>query len=172
MEKCLDNDIENCFKRSQIEKNGVLVNKYLSCSFDPSTLICISCASEHSVIGGGEGPNCFCLTDQKFLAILPGNNSKTCLKIARIENASLVELPNIFLEIFEGKNIKPSTVVLVSSPSYLSRMGVAAYTVEWRVCVSMLTSRWVGILVCPERKKERKIVYFLNTAQTYTRIGR
>jgi hypothetical protein len=149
MDKGVDKSIENCFKGARIEKNGVLVNQYLSCSFDPSTLVCITCESEHRLLEGGEGTDCYCLTDQNFIATLPGSESKDCLKIIRIENASLIELANIFLEILEGKLVKPGTCVLVSSLSYLAKVGAAAYAAEWRVCVNMLTCKWAGILVCP-----------------------
>jgi hypothetical protein len=55
MDSALDRDIEDCFKGSRIEKNGILVNQFLSCSFDPSTHICITCSNEHSILGGGGG---------------------------------------------------------------------------------------------------------------------
>ncbi len=55
MDIAIDRDIEGCFKGSRIEKNGVLVNQYLSSSFDPSTHICITCNNEHSILGGGGG---------------------------------------------------------------------------------------------------------------------
>ncbi len=149
MDRGVNNSIENCFKGARIEKNGVLVNQYLSCSFDPATMVCISCETEHKFQEGGEGTECYCLTDQNFIASLPGSESKDCLKIVRIENASLVELANVFLEILEGKTVKPGTCVLVSSLSYLAKVGAAAYAAEWRVCVNMLTCKWAGILVCP-----------------------
>ncbi len=53
MDKGIDKSIENCFKGARIEKNGVLVNQYLSCSFDPATLVCITCESEHKFLEGG-----------------------------------------------------------------------------------------------------------------------
>jgi hypothetical protein len=56
MDKNLNNEILNCFKGVRIEKNGNLVNQYLSCSFDPSTNICITCSAEHCVMGGGMDP--------------------------------------------------------------------------------------------------------------------
>jgi hypothetical protein len=67
----------------------------------------------------------------------------------RVENSSLVELAGIFLEIMENKSVKPGTCILITSLSYLSRVGAAAYASEWRVAVSMLVSRWAGVLVCP-----------------------
>ncbi len=149
MDRGVNNSIENCFKGARIEKNGVLVNQYLSCSFDPATMVCITCETEHKFLEGGEGTECYCLTDQNFIATLPGSESKDCLKIIRIENASLVELANLFLEILEGKKVKPGTCVLVSSLSYLAKVGAAEYAAEWRVCVNMLTCKWACILVCP-----------------------
>jgi hypothetical protein len=61
MDIAIDRDIEGCFKGSRIEKNGVLVNQFLSSSFDPSTHICITCNNEHSILGGGGGgPGLLC----------------------------------------------------------------------------------------------------------------
>jgi hypothetical protein len=53
MDKNLGNEILDCFKGARIEQNGNLVNQFLSSSFDPSTLTCITCHSEHSTGGGG-----------------------------------------------------------------------------------------------------------------------
>jgi hypothetical protein len=41
LEKQLDPEIKDCFKGARIEKNGVTVNQFFSCSFDPATLLCI-----------------------------------------------------------------------------------------------------------------------------------
>ena len=54
MDKGIDKSIENCFNGARIEKNGVLVNQYLSCSFDPATLVCITCENEHKFLEGGK----------------------------------------------------------------------------------------------------------------------
>jgi hypothetical protein len=58
MDRGIDKSIENCFKGACIKKNGVLVNQYLSCSFDPATLVCITCENEHKLLEGGEGKEC------------------------------------------------------------------------------------------------------------------
>jgi hypothetical protein len=71
------------------------------------------------------------------------------LKIVRVENASLAELSGIFIEIMENKALKPGSCVLISSLSFLSKVGVSAYAAEWRICTNMLSSKWPGILVCP-----------------------
>ena len=149
LDKQLDDEIKDCFKGARIEKNGVTVNQFLSCSFDPATLLCITCGREHKILEGEGGPDCFAVTDQNFIGTLPGNDQKKCLNIVRIENAGLTELANIFLEVMDGTTLKPGTCILVGSLSHLSRVGVEAYTAEWRVCVHMLTSKWSGISVCP-----------------------
>ena len=110
MDIALDRDIEGCFKGSRIEKNGILVNQFLSSSFNPATHICITCSNVHSILGGGGGPDCFVLADQNFVATLLGTDSKNCSKIVRVENASLSELSGIFIEIMENKFIKPGSV--------------------------------------------------------------
>jgi hypothetical protein len=101
------------------------------------------------VLDGEGGPDCFAVSDQNFIGNLAGTDQKKCLHILRIENSSLVELANIFLEVMEGKNLNPGTCILTSSLSHLSRVGVEAYTAQWRLCVHMLTSKWSGISVCP-----------------------
>ena len=149
LDKQLDPEIKDCFKGARIEKNGVTVNQFLSCSFDPATLLCITCGREHKVLEGEGGPDCFAVTDQNFIGTLPGTDQKNCLHILRIENPSLIELANIFIEVMEGKNLRPGTCILVGSLSHLSRVGVEAYTAEWRVCVHMLAGKWSGISICP-----------------------
>jgi hypothetical protein len=67
----------------------------------------------------------------------------------RVENASLVELAGMFIEVMDKKVVKAGTCILITSLSYLSRVGASAYAAEWRVAVDMLISRWAGVLVCP-----------------------
>ncbi len=60
MEYSGDGSVGDCFKGARIEKNGVLVNQYVSCSFDPATLVCITCSKEHGILEGGGGARVFC----------------------------------------------------------------------------------------------------------------
>jgi hypothetical protein len=113
LDKQLDSEIKDYFKGARIEKNGVTVNQFLSCSFDLSTLLCITCGREHKVLEGEGGPDCFAVTDQNFISTLPGTDQKKCLHILRIENSSLIELANIFIEVMEGKNLQPGICILV-----------------------------------------------------------
>jgi hypothetical protein len=76
MDIALERDIEGCFKGSRIEKNGILVNQFLSCSFEPSTHICVTCSNEHSILGGGGGGRLFCSSGSEFC----GHSSRHGLK--------------------------------------------------------------------------------------------
>jgi hypothetical protein len=146
MDQAMDNDIKQCFHGARIEKSGIPVYQFMSCSFDPATTRCVTCEKEHAV--GGEG-ECFVLSDQNFVASLPGNADKKCMNIVRIENGSLTELADIFCEIFDGKKLAPGTCVLLGSLSYLGRVGASMYAQEWRVVTNMLQRKWGGLQVCP-----------------------
>jgi hypothetical protein len=139
MDTALDKDIEKCFHGARIDHGGKPVHQYMSCSFDPATLRCITCEREHGV--GGEG-ECYILTDQNFLASLPGTEDKKCLNIVRIENAGLFELIDIFAEIMVNQKILPGTIILLGSLSHLAKVGASLYAGEWRTAVSMLQKRW------------------------------
>jgi hypothetical protein len=59
------------------------------------------------------------------------------------------ELAGIFIKVMDKKTVKVGTCILITSLSYLSRVGVAAYAAEWRMSVNMLISWWAGVSVCP-----------------------
>jgi hypothetical protein len=83
LDKQLDDEIKDCFKGARIEKNGVTVNQFLSCSFDPATLLCITCGREHKILEGEGGPDCFAVTDQNFIGTLPGNDKKSVFTLCK-----------------------------------------------------------------------------------------
>jgi len=141
MNEVLDDDITDCFHGARFTKNGRPVNQYLSSSFDPATLRCITCTKEHSIGGDGE---CFVLSDQNYFATVPGKAGKKCMNIVRIENASLTELAETLIEIMENKKMSPGTCILLGSLSHLARVGASIYAEEWRAVVHMLNNRWGG----------------------------
>jgi len=55
---------------------------------------------------------------------------RECLAIVRIENGSLIELADSFLEITKGFDMPVGSVVVLSSLTYLARVGTAAYAEE------------------------------------------
>ncbi len=101
----------------------------ISTSFDPNS---------HPVLqrgGGGGGllglePKCFILADQCFPPALPPGGNGECLAIVRIENSTLIELADSFLEITKGFDMPVGSLVVLSSLSYLARVGTAAYAEE------------------------------------------
>jgi hypothetical protein len=81
--------IEKTFHGTRVVKGNVKVNQVISASFDPNNLMCISCDSEHEVLGSS--PIVVCLSDQNFVPALPADKG-ICVNIVRIENASITEL--------------------------------------------------------------------------------
>jgi hypothetical protein len=79
-------------------KGNVVVNESLSCSFDLSKLNCLSCGTEHNIIG--KDPLIVLFSDQNFPGTLGCRNGKCIKNIVRLENSSLSELFEIAREIF------------------------------------------------------------------------
>jgi hypothetical protein len=78
--------IEKTFHGTRVLKGTVKVNQAISISFDPNNLMCISCDSEHEILGSS--PMAVCLSDQNFVPALPADKG-ICVNIVRIENASI-----------------------------------------------------------------------------------
>jgi hypothetical protein len=85
-------DLGKTFHGSRILKGNITVNQSLSCSFDPSSLICVSCKHEHEIVG--VRPISVCFSDQNFVARLPSEGGG-CVNIVRVENPSLLELLDV-----------------------------------------------------------------------------
>ena len=96
-----------------------------SLSFNPSTMTCISCSRKHQLVGGRRMT--FVLSDQAFPAALPSSSEKLCLFILRIENGTISDLVDKFLQLSKGWRIPPGSILVVTSASQLARCGTAAY---------------------------------------------
>ena len=142
-----DGSYEMSFAGSRVLKGGTAVNQNLSASFDPATLICVSCKVEHPVITSS-GPICVCVSDQNFVSNMSGGEG-WCIAIIRIESASLEELVDMTFEIFENQKFPGGTVFCIGSASHLHREGVTTYTQDWGRCVDRLTRTLSGVQVCP-----------------------
>ena len=70
----------------------------------------------------------FVLSNRAFPAELPSNTEKQCLFIMRIENGSITDLVDKFLNITRGWKLPPGTIMVVSSATQLERCSIAAYT--------------------------------------------
>jgi hypothetical protein len=146
----LDDDmVKKTFHGPRVNKyhNGtsIEVNQGITVSYDPSTLMCMACDSEHKIAEvKKEGqPVTLAFTDQNFVSALHGNE-ESCIGICRIENCSLMELADLVVEVFDGTNLKPGTVVLLGSVSHLHRVGVSLYARDWVTCITRLEKKWGG----------------------------
>jgi hypothetical protein len=139
MDQLGDDGVEKTFHGARVSKEGTTVNQGISLSFDPAVLVCITCKNEHSLLDNPQKPLIICASDQNFVPILPTDLG--CIAIVRIENASLPELIDLTLEIFEGSRLPHGTLFLVGSVSHLGRVGTSIYASDWLKCKHKLIEK-------------------------------
>jgi hypothetical protein len=122
------------------------VNQSISCSFDPATLVCLSCDIEHPAFG--DKPTVMIMSDQNFVPSL-GTNDGNCIQIVRLENASLMELFELASEMFGKVALAEGSIFLFGSVSYLGRNGTSIYARDWTELVAHSSRTWRGIRICP-----------------------
>ena len=66
-----------------------------------------------------------------------------------MESASLSELRDLTIEIFENVKLPPGLVVCVGSVSHLHRVGLTIYAQDWIRCVDTLSKGISGVRICP-----------------------
>ena len=103
----------------------------VSFSFDPVEHVCLSCPSKHRIFEGkgGAGVDVFVLADQNFPPIVKTAKGN-CLKIIRVENGTLTELANTFIDVASAASLGVGSVVLLTSATMLADVGIAAYAEE------------------------------------------
>ncbi len=72
-----------------------------------------------------------------------------CVNIVRVENASLLELFEIAVEIFGNTVFPEGSIFLYGTASYLGRVGTSLYASDWCQVVALSLEHWRGIRVCP-----------------------
>jgi hypothetical protein len=124
---------------------SVEVNQGITCSYDPATLMCMLCSTEHKITEERQGglPATLVFTDQNFISGFSGDGS-SCVSVCRVENCSLTELTDMVIEVLEGISLKPGTLILMGSTTHLHRVGVSMYAGEWASCVEKLEQKWGG----------------------------
>jgi hypothetical protein len=140
------NAIETTFRGSRILNGNVSVNQSLSSSFDPSNLNCVSCKSEHPIIG--VKPISICFTDQNFVPSLPSKDGG-CVNVVCVANSSLSELLDMAKEIFTNVRIPEGSVFLFGSVSHLNRCGTSLYARDWTALVAGVSASCRGVHICP-----------------------
>jgi hypothetical protein len=138
--------ITRTFHGSRIMKGNVSVNESISCSFDPATLTCLSCSTEHSIVS--KDPILVLFSDQNFPPTLAGPSSN-CINIVRLENATLSELLEIAKEILGNTIIADGSIFMFGSASFLGSSGTSVYAREWTEISFASSNHWRGIRICP-----------------------
>jgi hypothetical protein len=139
-------NLHSTFFGSRMMRGNENVNQSISSSVDPAKLCCISCDTEHNVVG--KDPFVVMFSDQNFVPSL-NCASKQCISIVQIENCSLLELYEIAHEMFGNMNLPEGSVFLFGSASYLGRTGTSIYARDWSEVVALCTGKWRGVRICP-----------------------
>jgi hypothetical protein len=78
-----------------------------------------------------DSPVCFILSDQCFTPVLPVEGDGMCCKILLIEDGTLSELIDAFLDLTKGFSAPVGSVVVLASASYMASVGTATYAAEY-----------------------------------------
>ncbi len=143
-----DTEVGETFHGARVNKGATTVNQGISLSFDPMSLRCVACTSEHNIISGQLKPLVICLTDQNFVPKFHGD-TESCIIVARVENASLNELCDFLLEVMEGAKLPHGSIILLGSVTHLHRFGTSIFATDWVRCVHRLESRFGDSQICP-----------------------
>jgi hypothetical protein len=139
-------NIARTFHSSRLMKGNVTMNQSESCTFDPSTRICISCKSEHPAFS--KKPSVVLMSDQNFVPTL-GTDDCNCIQIVRLENASLTELFDLAVEMLGDLTFAEGSILLLGSVSHLGRYGTSVYAKDWTEVVALASRTWRGVRICP-----------------------
>jgi hypothetical protein len=138
-----DKKVQSIFHGARVTKyvNGIAVevNQGITSSFDPATLTCISCKTEHKITDTRRSgqPATLIFTDQNFTSTW-GEDGDNCIGIFRVENCSLTELTDMIMEVLDSSTLKPG----------LHRHGTSIYAGDWVSCTTRIEQRWSGVQVC------------------------
>jgi hypothetical protein len=139
--------IEKIFHGSHFRQGPCEVNQSISATFDLSILMCVTCKKPHSIVGNGPA-NVF-LSDQNFVECLESKMENSCLNMMRLEDASLEDLMDMVLKVFEGHMLPEGSVLLFVFASFLHIVGVKAFAIAWTALVEKLNNKWINFRVCP-----------------------
>jgi hypothetical protein len=91
---------------------------------------------------------CFILSDQNFPPVLPAEGDRECLKIFRIEDATLDELVTSFMDLNRGFVIPAGSVVVLASANHLAWVGTASYAADFVRAREKLVGSMRGGIEC------------------------
>jgi len=142
-----DNTMNMKFHGARMNRGAIETNECMSSSFDPLNLACLMCDREHSILDSNR-PLIIILTDQCFVGNLSGGETN-CISVVKLENSTVLELADLALEIFDGKQIPAGSVIMIGSGSHLHRLGASSYAWDWVQCTNKIASKWRSVNVCP-----------------------
>jgi hypothetical protein len=124
--------------------------KNVSRSFDEKGR-CVTCQrGSHDVFTADGGkPVVFCLADQHFSPSVPSKDEKECMRVLRMEDASLKEVTREFLNFLDGRKLAAGSVILLGSLYQLSLDGTAQYAEDWHWCRRNMLEEVGEVLVLP-----------------------
>ena len=127
----------------------------ISMSFDPKTMICVTCLDKHVVLTEISNPVCIVLSDHNFSPFVPARRGESCMLVVRAEDGMLGDLEGIFRDLF-GSQVRPlgslpyGSVILVGSISHLALLGLTTYTEELvKVCNALISLAGPCVTICP-----------------------
>ena len=144
----------HCLKFSKINfsfaRHTPYKTHYVSRSFDEKGR-CVTCQrGMHDVFTAvGGKPVVFCLADQHFSPSVPSKDEKECMRVLRMEDASLKEITREFLNCLDGRKLAAGSVILLGSLYQLSLDGTAQYAEDWHWCRRNILEEVGEVLVLP-----------------------
>jgi hypothetical protein len=123
----------------------------VSASFNPVTGVCGTCLTgvHPAWIGGGEGAIVLVLADHHFPANIPADGAEDCLRIFRVENGSVNEICDEFMQAAPKGKLPAGSVILLASASQLVYDSAEHYANEWKRCRNLLKTRFGESIVLP-----------------------
>ena len=143
-----DTDILKTFRGVRMQRSGEQVNQYVTMSLDPSNMYCLSCSEEHPIVLNNK-PVTVILSDENFLPLWPGTEPDRCITVIRIEGGGLLELTDIFSDVFGKSGLPEGSVLLLGSLTHLHRFGVSHYAREWTKLVMSMSRSWPSVRLGP-----------------------
>ena len=143
-----DTDVLRTFRGVRQQRAGENVDQYVTFSLDPSNLQCLSCAEEHPIIQGHK-PVVVILSDENFVPLWPNTDKEKCVVVIRIEGGGLLELTDIFSDVFGKSGLPEGSVLLLGSLTHLHRFGVSHYAREWTKLVMSMSRSWPSVRLGP-----------------------
>ena len=77
-----------------------------------------------------------------------GGGDGQCFRSLRVEDGTLTEITDLFIEVVQGGGLT-SSIVLLGSGTSLLQQGSSGYIFEWLVCAKRLVGKWGKLKVCP-----------------------